>query len=419
MRVTVTLGLLISGLFGCGLLLCINSALANPQVEQTQKPYVLLVSIDGYRHDYTQLHKPTFITEFARNAAQVTQFKPSFPTVTFPNHITLVTGLYPAHHGIVANRFYHQQLQQTYAMNIKQAVTDGRFYQGVPLWSLAGQQGMKSATYFWPGSEAEIAGQRPDYWLPYNDDAPNNQRVEQVLQWLNLPQDQRPQFVTLYFSDVDTAGHIHGPDSSQTRQAVNQVDQAIGQLLAGIKALPFSVNVIITSDHGMTNVARFPRMYTDKLFDEAPALKDKFSFNNDAAFSLVTAIGDNKQQDLDALALLANKVPGLQFYRRDDVPANLHFSDNLSIGDAVLISNQHYITSTDARAGVTGKHGYDANVISDMNTVLYAQGPAFNQQHIDHADNIHLYPLIADILGLTINEPIDGELTVLAPLLAE
>ena len=414
MKVKRVIGLLFSGLW-------LNFGCTSPTINMTQadKPYVLLVSIDGYRHDYNQLHKPKYLTQFAQNAAQVTYFKPSFPSVTFPNHIILVTGLYPAHHGIVANRFYHQQLQQTYAMNIKQSVTDGRFYQGVPLWSLAGQQGMKSATYFWPGSEAEIAGQRPDYWLPYNDDASNNQRVEQVLQWLNLPQAQRPQFVTLYFSDVDTAGHLYGPASDSTHQAVTQVDHAIGQLLDGINALPYQVNVIITADHGMTNVEQFPRMYTDKLFEEAPALKDKFSFNNDAAFSLITAIGDNKQQDLDALALLVNKVPGLRFYRRDDVPANLHFSDNLSIGDAVLISNQHYITSTDARVGVTGKHGYDADVISDMNTVLYAKGPAFNQQQIQFAENIHLYPLIAHILGLTINEPIDGQLTELAPLLAQ
>jgi len=383
------------------------------------KPYVLLVSIDGYRYDYTQLHKPKYLTEFANHAAQVTRFKPSFPTLTFPNHMTLVTGLYPAHHGIVSNKFYNHTLQQPYAMNIKQAVTDGRFYHGVPLWSLAGQQGLKSAIYFWPGSEAKIAGQRPDYWLPYDDDAPNNDRVEQVFQWFNLPEDQRPQFVTLYFSDVDTAGHLYGPASHNTYQAVQTVDQAIGQLLAGIKALPFKVNVIITSDHGMAKVDGFKRMYTDKLFAGNEALQAKFSFNNDAAFSLVTATGQNKQQDLAALAAITQKIPGLQFYRQQDIPANLHFSANPSIEDALLISNQHYITRSDAPAGHIGKHGYDANVITEMNTVLYAQGPAFNHVSIAAAENIHLYPLIAHILGLTISEPIDGRLSVLAPLLFE
>jgi predicted AlkP superfamily pyrophosphatase or phosphodiesterase len=388
-------------------------------IAQPEKPYVLLISIDGYRYDYNRLHKPKHLSEFARHAAQVTRFKPSFPTVTFPNHITLVTGLYPAHHGIVSNRFYNHTLQQPYGLNIKQALTDGRFYHGVPLWSLAGQQGLKSASYFWPGSEAKIAGHRPDYWLPYKDDAANNQRVQQVLQWFNLAEDQRPQFVTLYFSDVDTAGHRYGPTSDNTYQAVQNVDQAIGQLLTGIKALPFKVNVIITSDHGMTKVDEFERVYTDKLFAGNETIKDKFSFNNDAAFSLVTATGQNKQQDLAALEALTQKVPGLQFYRQQDIPANLHFSANPSIEDAVLISNQHYITSTDARAGRIGKHGYDANVITDMNTVLYAQGPAFNQVTIANAENIHLYPLIAHILGLTITEPIDGQLTVLAPLLGK
>ncbi|WP_137224988.1 ectonucleotide pyrophosphatase/phosphodiesterase [Shewanella sp. MEBiC00475] len=405
--------------FASGLFSSISCLSAGSIPTVAEKPYVLLVSIDGYRFDYNRLHNPKHLTEFAKHAAKVLHFIPSFPTVTFPNHITLVTGLYPAHHGIVSNHFYNHALQQPYSMKIKQAVTDGRFYNGVPLWSLAGQQGLKSATYFWPGSEAKIAGQRPDYWLAYNNDAPNNERVDQVLQWFNLPEAERPQFVTLYFSDVDTAGHHFGPTSNNTYQAVQDIDQAIGQLLAGIQALPFKVNVIITSDHGMANVSGFPRLYTDKLFAGNEALKAKFSFNNDAAFSLVSALGDNKQQDLAVLEVLTKKVPGLQFYRQKDIPAYLHFSDNQSIEDAVLISNQHYITSTDAGAGVTGKHGYDASVITDMNTVLYAQGPAFNQQHIDHADNIHLYPLIAHILGLTITEPIDGQLTVLAPLLAQ
>jgi alkaline phosphatase D len=405
----------------CGLLTSLLSCYlsANTTAAVPEKPYVLLVSIDGYRYDYNSLHSPKHLTDFAKHAATITRFEPSFPTVTFPNHITLVTGLYPAHHGIVSNRFYNHALQQPYAMNIKQAVTDGRFYHGVPLWSLAGQQGLKSATYFWPGSEAKIAGQRPNYWLPYRDNAPNNERVEQVLQWFNLAEDQRPQFVTLYFSDVDTAGHLFGPESTNTYQAVQKVDQAVGLLLAGIKALPFKVNVIITSDHGMANVAGFERLYTDKLFVGNKALKARFSFNNDAAFSLVTATGENKQQDLDALKALTQKVPGLQFYRQQDIPASLHFNNNPSIGDAILISNQHYITSTDARAGVVGKHGYDASVISDMNTVLYAQGPAFNHVTVDYAENIHLYPLIADILGLTITEPIDGRLSVLSPLLAD
>lgn len=403
----------------CGLFTSINCFAASSIPNVTEKPYVLLVSIDGYRFDYNRLHSPQHLTEFAKHAAQVTHLIPSFPTVTFPNHITLVTGLYPAHHGIVSNHFYNHDLQQPYSMKIKQALTDGRFYHGVPLWSLAGQQGLKSATYFWPGSEANIAGQRPDYWLPYNGDAPNHERVEKVLQWFNLPEADRPQFVTLYFSEVDTAGHHFGPTSNKTYQAVQNIDKAIGQLLIGINALPFKVNVIITSDHGMTNVTDFPRVYTDKLFAGNDALKDRFKFNNDAAFSLITATGENKQQDLNALEALTQQVPGLHFYRQKEIPAYLHFSDNPSIEDAVLISNQHYITSTDARVGVTGKHGYDASVVTDMNTVLYAQGPAFNQQHIDRADNIHLYPLIAHILGLTISEPIDGELTVLAPLLAQ
>ncbi|MEZ9139180.1 MULTISPECIES: ectonucleotide pyrophosphatase/phosphodiesterase [unclassified Shewanella] len=389
----------------------------NDASESTQE-HVLLISIDGYRYDYNELHQPQHIKEFANNAATVKQFVPSFPTVTFPNHLTLVTGLYPANHGIISNRFYNPELEHDYAMNISEAVTDGQFYQGVPLWSLARQQGLKSATYFWPGSEAEIAGFRPNYWLKYDGRTPNEERVQQVIDWFSLPEDKRPQFVTLYFSDVDSAGHHHGPEASQTRDAVLYIDTMIGNLLTELKGLPFEVNVIITSDHGMAKVDEFDRVYTDQLIANNQKLIKKFIFNNDAAFSLVTATGKDKQQDLKQLKELVSQVEGLEFYLQADVPSHLHFTGNASIGDAVIVSNNYYITSTDAKPGVIGKHGYDPEVITDMNTVLYAQGPMFKQgATIQQAKNIHLYPLIAHILGLTVTEKIDGELSVLSPLL--
>ncbi|WP_194945010.1 ectonucleotide pyrophosphatase/phosphodiesterase [Shewanella sp. TC10] len=391
----------------------------NESIKNDLQEYVLLISIDGYRHDYNKLHQPKNLINFAKNSARVEQFIPSFPTVTFPNHLTLVTGLYPANHGIISNRFYNPELQRDYAMNIHDAVTDGQFYQGTPLWSLARQQGLKSATYFWPGSEAKIAGYRPNYWLKYDGRTPNEERIEQVVEWFKLPTEQRPHFVTLYFSDVDSAGHHHGPEANQTREAVQYIDSLIGNLLAQVESLPFEVNIIITSDHGMAKVDEFDRLYTDKLVADNEQLIEKFIFNNDAAFSLVTAIGENKTKDLSDLKKLVDNVEGLQFYLQQDMPKHLNFTGNPSIGDAVIMSNKHYITSTDARPGVIGKHGYDPTVVTDMNTVLYAQGPAFNQQAVvKHAENIHLYPLIAEILGLTVTETIDGDITVLSPLLA-
>ncbi|GIU53036.1 ectonucleotide pyrophosphatase/phosphodiesterase [Shewanella sp. KT0246] len=409
-----------------GLLFSLSIFAGSKPPTQTQKDdvqpiqqYVLLVSIDGYHHNYNELHSPKNINQFADKAATVKSFIPSFPTVTFPNHLTLVTGLYPANHGIISNRFYNPVLEREYAMNIHDAVTDGQFYQGTPLWSLARQQGLKSATYFWPGSEAEIAGFRPNYWLKYDGRTPNEERVQQVIDWFNLPVDERPQFVTLYFSDVDSAGHHHGPEAQQTYDAVQYIDKMIGDLLTGLDALPFNVNVIITSDHGMAKVDEFDRIYTDKLIADNEQLIEKFTFNNDAAFSLVTATGKNKTADLLALKLLVDKVDGLEFYLQKDIPTHLHFTNNPSIGDAIIISNNHYITSSDAKPGVIGKHGYDPRVITDMNTVLYAQGPAFkNNVMVEKAENIHLYPLIAEILGLTITEKIDGDLTVLSPLLS-
>ncbi|WP_144207974.1 alkaline phosphatase family protein [Shewanella donghaensis] len=391
---------------------------SNPEIKDTTTPYVLLISIDGYRHDYNQVHEPKNLIKFAKNAAKVTQFTPSFPTVTFPNHLTLVTGLYPSHHGIVANRFYNPTLDRHYALSDREAVTDGRFYDGVPLWSLAAQQNMKSATYFWPGSEAEIAGHRPTYWQKYDGRTPNELRVKQVIDWFNLPKADRPQFVTLYFSDVDSAGHHHGPLSHKTYDAVQYIDTIIGNLLAQIDTLPFAVNVIITSDHGMANVDKFERVYTDKLFGENKDLRSRFSFINDAAFSLVHANGHDKKHDLIELEKLVDQTEGLVFYRKESIPKHLEFDFNPSIGDAILVTHDHFITSTDAKAGPIGKHGYYAEAVPDMNTILYANGPAFKAgARVTQAKNIHLYPLIAEILNLSITEPVDGQLEVLQPLL--
>ncbi|WP_076540924.1 ectonucleotide pyrophosphatase/phosphodiesterase [Shewanella sp. UCD-KL21] len=325
---------------------------AKTAINHNSEPYVLMISIDGYRHDYNEVHKPKYITEFAEKSATVNQLMPSFPTVTFPNHLTLVTGLYPSNHGIVANRFYNPTLDRHYALSDRDAVTDGRFYQGVPLWSLAAQQDMKSATYFWPGSEAEIAGHRPTYWYTYDGRIPNEDRIKQVIDWFELPKQQRRNFVTLYFSDVDSAGHHHGPLAQQTYDAVQYIDSLIGSLLAQIETLPFDVNVIITSDHGMAKVDEFQRIYTDKLFGDNEALKSRFTFINDAAYSMVRANGKDKQQDLLALEKLVNDTEGLAFYLKGSVPNNLHFDANPSIGDAILVTNDHYITSTTAKPGV-------------------------------------------------------------------
>src|SRR5580698_10942430 len=223
--------------------------------QQIGKHYVVLVSLDGFRYDYPKLYDAKNILELASTGASAPEgMIPSFPSVTFPNHYAIVTGLYPEHHGIVENTFYDPSRDQTYAINKPEAVTDGTWYGGTPLWVLAEQQGMRSACFFWPGSEADIQGVRPTYYMKYDQKYPNDKRVDQVLAWLKLPAEQRPHFITLYMSDVDGAGHSHGPDSPEVAEAVARVDKEIGKLAAGVAETKLPVDIVVLADHGMEKV---------------------------------------------------------------------------------------------------------------------------------------------------------------------
>ena len=230
----------------------IETANGDNRPEQSAKHYVVLVSIDGFRYDYAKLYGAPHLNAIAKEGASAPDgMVPSYPSVTFPNHYTLVTGLYPEHHGIVAMSFYDPARKERYAFNDPKTVTDGSWYRGVPLWSLAEKQGMRAACFFWPGSEAEIAGARPSYYLKYDDAVPDEERVDQVVDWLKLPAAKRPHFITLYFAEVDHAGHEYGPDAPETRAAVRHVDSEIGTLRSHLAKLHLPIDLIVVSDHGM------------------------------------------------------------------------------------------------------------------------------------------------------------------------
>lgn len=223
--------------------------------QQLSKPYVVLVSLDGFRFDYAKRYHADHLLSLATQGASVPEgMLPAYPSITFPNHYTIVTGLYPEHHGIVANTFYDLVRKQIYSYRDAKSVGDGTWYGGTPLWVLAEQQGIRSACFFWVGSEADILGVRPTYYLKYDREFPNGKRVDQVLAWLRLPPEQRPHMITLYFSDTDTAGHRYGPDSPEGAEAVHELDGEIGKLMDAIKETRLPVDLIVLADHGMVKV---------------------------------------------------------------------------------------------------------------------------------------------------------------------
>jgi predicted AlkP superfamily pyrophosphatase or phosphodiesterase len=379
---------------------------------QRSKPYVVLVSLDGFRYDYTERYGAKNLLDMAlRGVSAPNGMIPSYPSVTFPNHWTIVTGLYPEHHGIVANSFYDPERQEKYSYTDPKTNRDGTWYGGTPLWVLAEQQGMRSACLFWPGSEAEIQGKRPSYYLHFDDKFPDDQRVEQILAWLKLPVGERPHFITLYYSNVDHAGHEFGPDAPETGEAVQHVDEMIGKLYDGIARLGLTVDLIVVADHGMET--------TQGGWIALDQWAELSQFETSGSLLYAKSEADAEK----AYNSLLGASDMFDVYRRAKLPENLHFNSNPRAGDPVVVPAGPFNIVAHVPGNLLtparGAHGYDPGTATSMKAIFYAAGPDIRAGlTVAPFENIHLYPLIAKILGLQIG-PVDGQLRVLQGVLKQ
>jgi predicted AlkP superfamily pyrophosphatase or phosphodiesterase len=205
--------------------------------EAQTKPYVIMISTDGFRYDYAKKYNAENLLKLSNEGVQAKAMIPSYPSITFPNHWTLITGLYPSHHGLIDNYFYDYKRKESYAMSEKKNAEDGSWYGGIPLWGLAEKQGMVSASLMWVGSASDAGGKRPTYYYPYHEKFTPSEKVDKVINWLKLPIDKRPHFISLYFPEVDGSGHHFGPDAKETEDAVHLVDNAIGELVQKVNNL--------------------------------------------------------------------------------------------------------------------------------------------------------------------------------------
>ncbi len=405
-------------------LLFLGLTAANAQTNDPvhyDKPYVILISCDGYRYDYTERYRPPHLSRFVAEGVQAASMIPGFPSKTFPNHYTIATGLSPERHGLVDNTFYDPERNAWYRISDREAVEDGDWYRGLPLWVNAEQQGMVAASYFFVGTEADIRGVRPSYYYSYDGSVPNEQRVEQVLQWLRLPEAQRPHFITLYFSTMDDAGHRYGPgDEAAIGAALLELDTTLGRLFEGVQATGLPVNIILVSDHGMVDVG------PDKLINIDPlAQEDQYLIANNGALAHVYL---EEGADADsAFHYLQSREDHFTVWRSEDLPAYRTGGRNPRLGNFILIPDYGYYLSDSRRIALVrngrfrqgGEHGYDPEFL-EMHAIFYANGPAFKKGlRIPSFRNVHVYPLICRILGLPIPAGIDGKEEVLRGVLAE
>eukprot|EP00002_Diphylleia_rotans_P026745 TRINITY_DN534_c1_g2_i1.p1 TRINITY_DN534_c1_g2~~TRINITY_DN534_c1_g2_i1.p1 ORF type:complete len:441 (-),score=100.85 TRINITY_DN534_c1_g2_i1:245-1567(-) len=385
-------------------------------VQQPQKRAVVMISVDGFRHDYLELHGAPNIQRIANEGFRVKQLKPVFISKTFPNHYTLVTGMYAESHGIVSNTMYDPELGY-FSIRDSNAVTNGKWWDAAePIWVTAERQARKAACYFWPGSEAEIKGFRPSYYEKYDESVPYDERVQTVLDWLDLPSESRPDIILTYFEIVDTNGHIYGPNTQQVKDGLKIVDDAIGQLVDGLKARGIydHVDLLIMADHGMT------QMQPDT---QVIKLNDYIDLNRVEVVdrSIIPSIKPKNMADLaETFANLTNAHPNMTCWLKEDIPAKYHYQNNVRIQPIICRCDPGFaaIRGNGDSDNDQGSHGFD-NDFLDMHGTMVGRGPSLRKSYTRNEilENIHVYELVSKIMGLA-PAPNNGTLASVADLFA-
>lgn len=382
--------------------------------------YLVLVSLDGFRWDYVKRENATHLLALAKRGVWAPEgMMPSYPSLTFPNHFTLVTGLYPEHHGIVANSFLDPARGARYSYTDPQAVTDGSWYSGVPIWSLAESEGMRTACLLWPGSEAKIAEFRPSYYAHFDEKTqatPEGQqaRIDDAVALLHLAAADRPHFIAIYFSEPDHEGHEYGPDAAQTRAAEVKMDAMVGKLEAALKGTGLLIDLVVVSDHGMVK-------------SEGDWIDlDKFADLTGFDVSGALLYGKTEEDRARVYNQLKHAASQFMVFRLKDVPADLNFSQNPREGDPVVVATGPYAIRGHApQAGqavhppTTGMHGFDPHRILEMKASFFAAGPdVVPGKTVAPFDNVNLYPWMAHMLGLKPPKT-DGSLNILSGTLRD
>ncbi|XP_023855911.1 ectonucleotide pyrophosphatase/phosphodiesterase family member 1 isoform X1 [Salvelinus sp. IW2-2015] len=371
------------------------------------KPPLILVSMDGFRAGYLKAYGSLLpVINKLRNCGTTTPYmRPAYPTKTFPNHYTIVTGLYPESHGIVDNKMYDVTRNASFSLKVAEKF-NAKWYQGEPLWLTAMYNKMKSATFFWPGADVAINGRFPDFWKNYDRNIPFEERISTIFQWLNLPQGERPDFYTLYLEEPDSAGHRYGPMSSQVIEALLNVDRLLGFLMDGLKQknLHHCVNLVLLSDHGMEEAsckkAAFVNSYQDNVDDftvvQGPAARIRPKRVPEDFYSF----------DYEGLVKnLSCRIPDqpMRPYLKEHLPKRMHFANNVRIERAHLYMKpgwQAALQPKEIKYCSGGFHGSD-NVFKNMQTIFIGYGPGLKYKtNVAPFENIEVYNLLCDLLDI-------------------
>lgn len=387
------------------ILLVTFTSCINKKIENTNDEYVIVLSMDGFRWDYPEKANTPNLDYVEQIGVRAEASVPCFPTKTFPNHYSMATGLYPDHHGIIFNKFYAPDVDKFYSLSDSIAVVDPDFYFGEPIWVTAEKQGVKSASYYWVGSEAPHDGIYPTYYYPYDGSVSFEKRMEGVLEWLNLPEEERPHLIMWYMEEPDSKGHDYGPDHPEIINTVEYLDSLIGIFNQKIEELPFAekINVIYTSDHGMGNIYEEKSLY---LYD---LIQKEWCVGVDGGNPVYSI--DTKDEYYDTIYQILSETKHISVWKKEEVPERLNFGESQRIKDFVVLADSSWSIwkYSDRKSYSGGAHGYD-NANRDMHAIFYAYGPSFKRGYRHHSiNNIDLYPLICELLKIEPRQ-VDGKL---------
>jgi len=374
------------------------------------KPYVILISMDGFRWDYVYRGITPNLNKLKDEGVHALSLRPSFPTKTFPNHYSIITGMYPENHGIIFNSFTNIFTGETYRIGDTISTRESKWYKGEAFWETANRNNLKTASFFWVGSEQNITYKQPTYFHRYDSKISFVDRVEGIIKWLQLPEKDRPHFITLYFEEPDSKGHSFGPNAPETNAAIALVDSVLGVLIDEFKKINMEdkVNIIVVSDHGMTEIS------DDRIVNIEEFLKGY----NCRFYGMGTSIMIDPPQDKieEVYQILKKNKKHFRVYKKDNIPGFYHFSNNPFILPIIVIADLGWQLVTNdyfkqpRKYTMKGDHGYEKDQI-DMHGIFIAKGPLFKSHYTTGTLwNIDIYPLLCKIFNITPNALIDGDI---------
>jgi len=351
--------------------------------------------------------------QFVKEGVRAEGLIPVFVSKTFPNHYSIATGLYPENHGLIGNHFYDPKFEEHYSLSDRSKVEDPKFYNGEPIWITAEKQGIQSASYFWVGTEAPIKGIYPSRWKRYDHDFPFEARIDSIVSWFSLPENERPRLCLLYFHEPDHTGHDTGPKSKETAAMVTQMDSLFGTLLAKLNVLTIAsdLNIIVVSDHGMAEISSEQTVNLADYIDMSLVTQE-----GSGPYSLLYgAEHTTMKKAVQAL----NETPHITAYLKADIPERFHFKNHYRIKDVLVLADEGWYIQNQAISSLSeageyipkgGTHGYD-NQLRSMRALFIAGGPAFKPGTVTPPfENVNIYPLISHILNIDPHPDTDGDL---------